>query len=495
MNEVFEKMAPILHAKLNAIQNDSEYWTEARNIVAKFTESEAPNPQSDFIGFAAVLYKIKDSIFPTNPEQCLPFLEKFVDLEDPNFMTVEFPRCICNPILAIQTFRYLHLKKNKIWLQYIEQKGAIGRVLDLFLPFLTPLVGKFEQKYWSFRLEMCDLLTSLILTHFDDIPLVDDFVFSLNRQITLIIADAPIEMAVNFVRFSIQLNTVSLPKIKPETAGRRITNLIKATPPGTPAHAAVLRFASKGKASQFISRESLLNIVTSQEITSSYDLEMVAAIANQPNHDFQLIAIKYLAKIMTSYSLYSRTAAVLLAKILGKHSKNEQLKSWTTRFIRRLFIWIVLASQKGKYIGKTCKYMELFLSDTFSSIPWFSTQIDKNIVSVKSFDFAPSFFSEIQVGEVEPDEKFKSEYDSFKAEHVNMKVFPFASVGNNLFETPDTDPKKKKKKPTKKQAKKATIKTTPRKGKKAKESDETEDDKKEKPAPKKKAVRRPAWKD
>ena len=74
------------------------------------------------------------------------------------------------------------------------------------------------------HIELCDLLCSLILENLQEIDQVHDFILTLNRQISAIIYDAPPEIAHNFLCCSWMLNSVSLPRLKPETASKKLLN-------------------------------------------------------------------------------------------------------------------------------------------------------------------------------------------------------------------------------------------------------------------------------
>ena len=518
--EIWSKIAPVIFANSNSHDEGPVYWKSVREIVQKLTgKTEIPDPQTDLSGFWDFLYEFRDIIFPKKPEDCLPYINNFCPSPSGDFFVLDFPRSINNPMLALRTYQFLHNSNHPKWIQFIHENGAIGRLMDYYLPFLTPLVGQFDKMYWRYRLEMCDLIVSLVIANFDSIPLADGFVVSLNSKITAIISDAPLEYVVDFVRFAIQINKISLPRIRPEAATKRILNLLGAAPPGTVAHAPLVRFAYK-IASDFVTTESLAKYLINQGVTCSYDLEILATIAVIPNSTAQMPVICQLARVMTLDPIYARTASLLFAKVATKaidkilppkpdkegdvvdnpgkkESPTETItpKEWIIKFIRRLSFFIGLANAKKRYSGRICRIAELLTHPDLQNIPWLKDEINKNISILINSNLSPEYFSQIfEKVAVSEDSQWKTEYDIFEKEHVNLKRFPFGASGNTLLETNETKPKPKPKaKPKEKKgpAKKGKASKPADAKEKRDESDKDTEDNNQK---KKKRVRRPKWK-
>ena len=347
--EIWKVAAPVLVAQLEKCE-ESEYWDKATEVVSKLTQKgHIPSPKSDFPRFVECVFENKELLKPETPEQCLPFITQFCPPHSVigDFLVFEFPKSIGNPVLGLQTFRYLRDTDNPIWKKFIAEHGGVGRILDLYLPFLTLLVGKFDIKYWQFRLEMCDLLCGLVLENVERIDIVDDFILALNKQISSIISFAPPEMAADFVRYCVQLNTLSIPRLKVETGGKRLMNLIRAVPTGNVAHAAIVRFAMRYVPNGNLTYDQIANVLIGQELTSSWDLEVLATMATKPQSNALPRVLKYLARVMVTNTLFMRAASILIMKLL-KATQDADVITWYKTFVRKLTFYIGLAHLKGK---------------------------------------------------------------------------------------------------------------------------------------------------
>ena len=180
-----------------------------------------------------------------------------------------------------------------------------------------------------------------------------------------------------------------------------------------------------------------------------------------------------------------------------KESPTETItpKEWIIKFIRRLSFFIGLANAKKRYSGRICRIAELLTHPDLQNIPWLKDEINKNISILINSNLSPEYFSQIfEKVAVSEDSQWKTEYDIFEKEHVNLKRFPFGASGNTLLETNETKPKPKPKaKPKEKKgpAKKGKASKPADAKEKRDESDKDTEDNNQK---KKKRVRRPKWK-
>lgn len=490
--KIWTVISPIILANVNASDNDAEYWKEILSFTAKLTgKDDVPDPKSNISGFWDFIYSNLDFFSPSLPQHCLPFINTFCPTPCNDFFILGFPRSINNPMLALRTYQYMQKTKHKKWRQFISENGAIGRLMDFYLPFLTPLLGQYDPIHWQYRLEMCDLIVTLVKAHYDNIPLVDEFIVSLNRQITLILSDAPPEIAADFVRYAIEVCKISLPNIRPETASKRLLNYINAAPPGSSAHSALVRFAYKG-APAFITFDSLVTALIKQGVTCSFDLEIITQIACSPKSSppSQLIVARQLARVMTLDPFYGRCAGQLLAKLLPKLKEPEpteqtsttapnsqpppnngnttttppqnpdqqsqnpdqpppiSAKDWIITFLRRLIVFVALANAKNKYKGRIAQIAENLSNPAFKSIKWFNNEVNKNVSAMVKMNLHPQYYYQIfEIIEKIPDDNiWATDYQHFENEHVTLKRFPFAATGNLLYDGDKPKGKKKKKK-------------------------------------------------
>lgn len=488
--KIWAQISPIILANVEISNNESEYWKKIQSITIKITgRDDAPDPKNNISNFWDYFYSNRDFFHPSLPKHCLPFINAFCPTPCNDFFVFDFPRSINNPMLALRTYQYMQSTKNKKWRQFISENGAIGRLMDFYLPFLTPLLGQYDPIHWQYRLEMCDLIVTLVKAHYDNIPLVDEFIVSLNRQITLILSDAPPEIAADFVRYAVEICQISLPRIRPETASKRLLNYLNAAPPGSSAHSALVRYAFKG-AADFISPDTLISALIKQGVTCSYDLEIITQIACAPKStaSSQILAARQLARYLTLDPFYGRSAGKLLAKLLPKlkepeppeqpspnsntqatttntksqttNEENSQTtvenldqsvpisaKEWIITFIRRLIVFVALANAKNKYKGRIAQIAENLCRSDLKSIKWFNNEVNRNVSAMIKMSLHPPYYSKIfEIVEIPEDDKWKTDYEYFDKEHVSLKRFPFGASGNNLYDAEKPKGKKKKKK-------------------------------------------------
>ena len=151
---------------------------------------------------------------------------------------------------------------------------------------------------------------------------------------------------------------LSIPRLKVETGGKRLMNLIRAVPTGNVAHAAIVRFAMRYVPNGNLTYDQIANVLIGQELTSSWDLEVLATMATKPQSNALPRVLKYLARVMVTNTLFMRAASILIMKLL-KATQDADVITWYKTFVRKLTFYIGLAHLKGKYKGKRIKRHKL----------------------------------------------------------------------------------------------------------------------------------------
>jgi hypothetical protein len=351
----------------------------------------------------------------------------------------------------------------------------VERILDLFLPFLTPLISRYDPHFWAFRLELCDFFCALLAENAEKLVLWEDLLARLNRAITSIIQDGRPDIAANFFRYSVQLNRFSLHNVAAETAAKRLANLLKAAPPSSVVHEPVFRFVLSFVPAGLITYgEILAALISDLTLLTIGDLCLLRFIASRPTCESQLLIVRSLSRVMVLNPLYCRASGMLIAKIISKLNKGHPANSWFATFLKRLIMFVGLAFAKHRYGGRIGRIAEVLSSPQFEQVRWLPEQIAANVSDLVAARACPPYFGDLFIIEVErpADTEWRTEFDEFRSEQIPLKQFPFRVVGSQLYETEMNRPKPKK---------------TRRKAAKPKQTDGAD-------AAAKKRVRRPRWK-
>jgi hypothetical protein len=353
-NHIWSKISPILRAHLFTIKDPAAYWKTAVQVISLLSETQCPGVVNRFPSFLEFFYLHRAAFYPTTPDSCLSYVMKFCPTPPGDFFVFDLPHAVGDTIMGVRTLVLLHRTKNTLWWGYISQKGSVERILDLFLPFLTPLIGRYDPHFWAFRLELCDFLCTLLAKRADQLVLWDDLLARLNRAVTSILQDGPPEIAANFFRYSVQLNRISLHNIAAETATKRLTNLLKAAPPASVVHGPVFQFVLSFVREGLITYDEILAALTSDltGLTLS-DLCLLRFIASRPACESQLLIVRSLSRVMILNPLYCRSSGTLIAKIISKLKKDHPANNWFATFVKRLIMFVGLAFAKHRCAGRS----------------------------------------------------------------------------------------------------------------------------------------------
>ena len=305
---------------LSTPMNSENFWKLLQDNLAPLKQ-DIPDPNSNFDKFLHFLFDNLSVLKPSRIEDCLNFVHLFSSSPLSKFFFVIFPRSLqtvdffipqdptktsegsskpldiiptskkYRPIdpnlyskssfnLALQTYYQLIKTKDLLWTQLCNEPGGISTLFGLYLPSLNILGdGEFLPQFWEYRLELSSLMVNLITKYVDFITMANDFILSLNSQLLNLLFSSPEEYSLNFARIIVQLNTISLPRLRPENASRRLVNILNSAPTGTISHNYLLRFVLTTGA-PYISPETVISTLLKQGITSSQDLEVLVRFAS-----------------------------------------------------------------------------------------------------------------------------------------------------------------------------------------------------------------------
>jgi hypothetical protein len=255
----------------------------------------------------------------------------------------------------------------------------------------------------------------------------------LNRDLMAAMNEAPVDIAPNFFRFLVRLNSVALRSLSAERASKRLVKLMRAAPTRTYCHRAMLNFVLSWVPRDAVTYHAIVNVLIYHVVGQSGDMEVIAHIALQAKAPVQLMAVKYLCRIITLNSLYSRSAAALLFSILTSIPQDVAIRRWLDHYLIGITAFIGLAYSQHKYSRRISRIGEALAHPMVASIPWFVDIISRHMSSLFQGPGGPPYYMNMFRTDVDPQsERWNTFYEIVKSENVRLNQFPFNTTGIEL---------------------------------------------------------------
>ena len=407
----FENLCPVIYSQTKNLLNDEKlFWKEASNCVLRLTSIET-NPEQNFETFMETIYKNINFFSPKTPEDCLPFLENYASPPLSNFIFVTLADILSNPSLLIKTMSYLKYKRHKLNIQFQQEKGAIEKLFDFFLSYLSFPLASYPQDFWDVRLMLCDLLVTYLCKNIETIVLAESQISYLHAKLLKLITDANPYTALPFIRLMIYFHKQTLSRTKPEIAAKRLNKLFTTIPAEAPGHPMVARFVTK-EAEKYIQRKKLIPVLFSQGFYGTWDIQFINTISAFNDPESTLLCAQVLAKTMCLNWCYSRLAGYCLSRLLERSRYTDIVSDWFIEFLTQLQIANALQEKHGRYKARRKRIDEILHSDLFMRL-----------------DFVNKFF-ETNDNDSEEFKQMISEYIVFGP---YLKFAPFTQKAFNLF--------------------------------------------------------------
>ena len=358
-----------------------------------------------------IIFENLNLFAPKEVDDVIKFIDNYASPPLSNFFLVTLPEICKDPAFLIRTMSILKYKKHPINIQYQQEKGAIEKLFDLFLSYLSFPLAPYGKDFWEVHLMLCDLLVTFLCKNLSSILLVESQISYLHAKLLKLIQDAPPYTALPFIRLMIHLHKATLSRAKPEVATKRLTNLFNAVPSGTPGHAYVARFVSKDS-EKYIQRKKLIQPLYSQGFFNTWDVQFMGTISPFIDAESSLISAQILAKTMCLNWCYSRLAAYCLSRLLYRTTNTNIVSDWFVEFLTQLQIANALQEKQKRYKARRQRVNELLSSDLFMR-----------------FDFVVSFFENNDT----TSEQFQQTVSEYVAFGPYLKYAPFTTKGLSLF--------------------------------------------------------------
>lgn len=479
---------------LNIDQTDiQKYWEFVQKVVTFFCpDQQIPNPISHFPEFVVKLYLIRDLLLPKSVLMCLKFIDTFVSkkalteqksnkstLKSKNknpdstnlnqiifpinnnenilrqssasFFLYNLPLYFIDPILYFQTLITLRSLNHPLWSNVISNSKAIDAFFEMHTNFILPLPSYSPIEYWEHRLYLSDTLfqliehifvgnssSSIIKIH----PKAFQFTIKFVECSIKLIKTAPYSFSAVFFRYITRVikicqNKIPSDQLKPLCL-QFLLNLDKSESPLTPL---AIKFLLKMKPN-LIPISRIVRMISKRGIKNLSDIEILSFLCEGSNI---LQILMLLCQFSISNKLWHRACITEAISIIVRFPDRNDIKDWFLLFLRRLFIFVSIASSKMKYKTRTLLIVESLASMMSVRLFWLQQAVLIGAASIWSTKIFPPYFKNFFPISASQDEVIVHELELFANSDIELKAFPFDPEKGTLLLPPLIDIHKKTK--------------------------------------------------
>ena len=432
---IFPVLSPILHNHTNYALQMSDCWMQVRSIIVKLTKDDScPNPNSNFPCFVEYWYKYRHVIKPTKVEGCINYVDAFCP--DPvvdEFFMKDLEFAICDPDLCVQTLSELHKRGDQRWIQCLSNHGFVDRVFDLFMPFLI-VFDKCEDIHFPFRLRVADFL--LMVFEYNHGVLQEDISKDFYTRLTYLIEKAKVGESISFFLIAKKLNDMTIQSLSNDQKMSRMNTLLGLSLAREDIRRPILMYLYK--MNDIIDGYDVVKKFTKELPTAAGDLESMLIFTKgemKESFDTRILVVRYYAKTLVQSIIFMKAAASLLVEMLQTYD-NEEVRDWMDSFIRRVFIFIEIATTKKKASNRAISILSTISSSNFQSVKWvwdliveYASECYRDGVGlIKTF---------IEVTDAK-NELYQREMKIFGPLNLSLINFPFKNHSTSLSENQET---------------------------------------------------------
>ncbi|OHT02883.1 hypothetical protein TRFO_06934 [Tritrichomonas foetus] len=433
--------------KFHIDTNDAEkYWEFIQKTVATYCPNEqVPNPVTNFPQFVLKLYQLRDLLQPKNVQQCV----NLVNIYKPNcvgtFCLYDMPVYFLDPILYFKTLISLRYSNHILWKNVISNAKIVDAFFEMHSNFIAPLPKGSSDEFWFQRLCLTEILFLLIdsiisgnntATIMKNHPKCFQFASKFIECCIKLAGNASLSLSAIFFRYAIRILKVSHNKIPHDQFKSLSVQLLKTLDKAnSPLIHLAFKFVFQLKP-LVVPYSRVLKMISNRGIRSLSDIEIVSSFCEG---NCILPVIIFLCKSALSSKLWHRACFSEITTLLQKHSSRNDVRDWFQLFIRRLFIYIAIASSKMRYRTKTLLLVESLASIMTIRLLWLQQCILINAASMFSTKNVPPYFKNFFPISAPVDDVVVHEYESFSTIELNLKIFPFDENKGTLVLPPLVD--------------------------------------------------------
>lgn len=436
MKKIWKKDFPIFWFFTISIKDQEEHWKTIYDITSKlYAPILVESPLVDFQSFINSLHNISSMLSPKTITDAVKLIQKFGSYQqNPGYYLInQVPFLLNNLILYLKTIQNLIDTKDKLWLSLVSKAKYVNSFAKFYLGLLTPVTCKpsVVSKAWQHRLLLSNVLFSLIFesakTNPDSISLATTYCDKLIK----IIGTAPPEIEMTFVRNILNLSRKFAYKTPRDVYQNRFNTLLCAIAPKSDSISfpIIITYLQSSKP-RIVSGMRILKAIFTYGIRSPTDIERIAAMADYAG---PIPTLKTLARKGLESKLWHRTCFYYIRELIIKFSSDTEVIDWGQTFIRRLFIFVALATARNKYQHKILMLCESLSILSNVHLIWCQQTCHIASSSIYATHSVPSYFTQFFPILAQADPTLIVDFSNFNGNPIVLKTFPFDKKGNFVF--------------------------------------------------------------
>lgn len=429
---VFAKICPVLLLFVIDEQDAGLYWESIQSIVQMFDRSgTVPNPLTHFSDFIEAVFKIRNVMAPQTVDDCVQFVDLFGVHDVSHFVLYQSPVFFGDPILYLETLIELRQMKHKLWTHFICRPKLVDAFFQMHSSFVTIDPQKSDEKHWRHRILVAEVMYLLVCDVFHFYPNAPTLACSF-LDLAIPLLAAPFRYGVLVLRNVMALIREIGSLLPKEDLQSRMMRFIDATGKAeSPYTALVSRFLFSLK--QNIGKGYLLKTILARGIQQITDFDVISMTTDAFN---VIPVISFLIRSAISNKFWHRACFKTVIGFMKTFGQKQDVREYTTVVVRKLFIFVALASSQRKYRTRTLSICEsISMMTRIKELNWIHPNIQAYAASVNTRATPPYFRSFFSPGAT-CDEVILHEIDVYAASGVALKHFPFDPVKGTLVFPP-----------------------------------------------------------
>ena len=434
-HSIFGQICPVFLLFVIDQHDIQHYWESVQGIVEMFDKSGAvPNPLTHFPEFISKVFSMKNVMSPRTVTDCLQFIDTFGSRDIPHFFLYQLPVFAGDPILYHETLIELRRIKHKMWTHFICRSKLVDAFFEMHSSFVVPAANTADERQWRHRVLIVEVMFLLLcdVSHFH--PNAPALACSFVDLATPMIV-APLNYSVSVLRALMAVIGELGDSVPKEQFQVRIMRLIDAVENAdVPCMMIVARFILSLK--QNVGKGYLLKVILSRGIRSMTDFDVIKMTTDVFN---VIPVVAFLVRSALSNKLLHRACFKIVIDLLKTFGGKQDVRDYVTVMVRKLFIFIALATNQRKYRLRTLYICESLarLART-KELNWIQPSIYAYAAGVNTRAAPPHFRSFFPTPST-CDDVLIHEIDAHTASNTQLKHFPFDPTKGTLIVPPGRD--------------------------------------------------------
>jgi len=391
------------------------------------------DPCVNLKAFSCFLYDSKHILNPNTIESAITLFNQCCR-QNPSILITKGPLIVGNSVLYFQTLRFLLENEHDLFFKCFKSFPLV----DTFINFYSFMVNSMTcncvlTSFWDQRINMCSIIYMLLENNFKtcskSISYIDHFCSGVIRILPCSIVNDEFCL----VRWILSLTQISLAKTPRDYLHERFQQLLSISGYITsPSYLIVLKYIIDSKPKVFPGGK-LLRIISDRGIICPQEIEMLSRLTSTIG---PLPVLNFLCRMGLSSKVWHRLCFLKVREIIVSYPSNVEISEWIQLFIRRLLMFIPLASKKLQYRTKTMLICETISNFATLRMVWVQQCVAVACSSIYSTKLTPPFYSNFFPINGPIDSLISSEMIMFWNCPPPLKRFPFEAKSMALVMPP-----------------------------------------------------------